>query len=267
VSHFDRTTPTLDESEKPRTVGSRLADIGDRLARTFTATERPSFYLSPEPTGDDFPMPGEREQPWERIAARFPVAREGYDRAAVDEHVSELEQELAEVERQLAQVRHTGSTNTAVAEEIGRIGEQTSAILMAAHQQAQEITRRSKMQADRCVAEAATRATAMTQEAEQRLRTLDADTDSIWSERAQLIDDVRGLAGALTKLAEESMQRFPPAEAAEPEQRFGPQHAAPAEPEEPDVPIVPVAETPTISISRLGESEATAPHQFDPEDG
>jgi hypothetical protein len=252
VSHFDRTTPTVDEPTKPRTVGSRLADIGDRLTRTFTVAEQPGFYLSPEPTPDDFPMPGEREQPWERIAARFPVAREGYDRAAVDEQVSELEQELAEVERELAQARRTEPTNTAVAEEIGRIGEQTSAILMAAHQQAQEITRRANMQADRCIADAASRATAMTQEAEQRLRALDGDTDTIWSERAQLIDDVRTLAGALTKLAEESTRRFPPES---------------PEPEKPDVPIVPVAETPTISISRLGGNDVSEPHERGPEAG
>ncbi len=252
MSHFDRTTPTLDESTKPRTVGSRLADIGDRLARTFTVAERPGFYLTPEPVADEFPMPGEPEQPWERIAARFPVARDGYDRAAVDTHVSELEQELADVERELAEVRRTQPASTAVAEEISRIGEQTSAILMAAHQQAQEITRRAKVQADHSIADAVSRSTAMTQQAEQRLRELDGDTDSIWSERAQLIDDVRSLAGALMTLAEESTRRFPP---------------EPAEPEKPELPIVQVTEIPTISISRLVDKDIAEPHEPDPEAG
>jgi hypothetical protein len=242
VSHFDKTSPTLDEPTKPKTVGSRLADIGDRLARTFAVAERPNFDLSPEPTGGELTLPGETEQPWERIAARFPVARDGYDRAAVDQHISELERELTEV-------RSRGSTSTAVAEEISRIGEQTSTILMAAHEQAEEITRRAKAQADRCVADAASRAMAMTQQAERRLRALDGDTDSIWSERAQLIDDVRSLATALTTLAQESARRFPP------------------EADKPESPIVPAAEKPTISVSRLGGEHVAEPHDHDPEDG
>jgi cell division septum initiation protein DivIVA len=249
VSHFDRPSPTLDKPRKPKTVGSRLADIGDRLARTFTVVDRPGFYVSPEPGVDEFALPGETEQPWERIAARFPVARDGYDRAAVDEHVSELERELAAVERELAEVRRKESSSTAVAEEISRIGEQTSTILMTAHEQARDITRRAKAQADGMVADAATRATAMTQASERRLRELDGETDSIWSERAQLIDDVRGLATALMTLAEDSAKRFPP------------------EPEKPVVPSVRVAETPTISISRLGGEHIAEPHQPGPEDG
>ncbi len=244
MSHFDRTTPTLDEPTKPRTVGSRLAEFGDRLARTFTVPERPSFYLSTEPV-DELGLPGETEQPWERIASRFPLARDGYDRAAVDQH-------LAELERELAEVRSSQAASPVVAEEISRIGEQTSTILMAAHEQAQEITRRAKAEADRCIADAASRAMAMTHQAERRLRSLDADTDTIWSERAQLVDDVRGMAGALMKLAEDSARRFPP------------------EAEKPELPIVPPAETPTISISRLGGekvAEPYEPHERDPEEG
>ena len=44
MSHFDRSTPTLDEPTKPRNVGSRLAGFGDRLARAFTATD--PVYMS-----------------------------------------------------------------------------------------------------------------------------------------------------------------------------------------------------------------------------
>lgn len=210
MSHFDRFTSTLDEPEKqPSKVGSRLADFGDRIARAFTVTDRRSFF-PPEsggiepPYGEDTESPyGEdTEQPWERIASRFPSALEGYDRAAVDLHLSELE-------RELAQLRTSPPQDTAVAAEINKIGEQTSTILMTAHEQAQQITRRAKSQADHCIAEAASRAMAMTQQSEQRLRQLDAETDAIWSERAQLIEDVRGVASALTTLAEESARRFP----------------------------------------------------------
>lgn len=240
MSHFDRTTPTLDEHTKPKTVGARLADFGDRLARTFTVTERPGFYLSPEPTDGEFQFPADAEQPWERIASRFPLAREGYDRTAVDDYISDLEHALDEA-------RTSASTSAAVAQEIDRIGEQTSTILRAAHEQAQEITRRAKAQADRCIAEAASRSMAMTQQAETRLRELDVETDAIWTERAQLVEDVRSLATSLTKLAEESARRFPP------------------EPEKPVLQVPPVSDTPTISISRLGGEDE--PHDSEVGDG
>ena len=191
MSHFDRSTPTLDEPTKPRNVGSRLAGFGDRLARAFTATD--PVYMSESESRMETPFETDTEQPWERIAARFPIAPDGYDRAAVDQHLSELERELADL-------RSSPSQDTAVAAEISRIGEQTSTILMTAHEQAQEVTRRAKAQADHSIAQAASRSMAMTRQAEQRLRELDGETEAIWSERAQLIDDVRSVASALRVL-------------------------------------------------------------------
>lgn len=236
MSHFDRFTSTLDEPEKPRKVGSRLADFGDRIARAFAATDSPSPYTSESAGRNEAPLGEDAEQPWERIAARFPIAPDGYDRAAVDLHLSELERELAEL-------RSSPSQDGAVAAEISRIGEQTSTILMTAHEQAQQITRRAKSQADHCIAEAASRAMAMTQQAEQRLRELDGETDAIWSERAQLIEDVRSVASALTTLAEESGRRFP----AEPVRTHAPSAPVPVATSPAPVPMTSAAPVPTTS--------------------
>src|ERR1019366_3842950 len=114
---------------------------------------------------------------------------------AVDEHVAELE-------RELSQLRASERSDSSVAAEIERIGEQTSAILFVAHDQAQE-------QADRCVADAAANAVAISEEASRRLRQLDGETDSVWRERARLIDDVRHVSGDLATLAQEANDRFP----------------------------------------------------------
>jgi DivIVA protein len=245
MSHFDRFTQTLDEPEKPRKVGSRLADFGDRIARAFTVTDKRAFF-PPEGEGIEPPYGEDAEQPWERIAARFPIALDGYDRAAVDEHLSALE-------RELAQLRSGPRQETAVAAEINKIGEQTSTILMTAHEQAQQITRRAKLQADHSIAEAASRAMTMTQQAEQRLRQLDAETDGVWSERAQLIDDVRAVASALTRLAEESSRRFP----AEPDRTPAPTSPIPGLANPAPVPTSAPATAPTSAPATAPRSAPT----------
>jgi hypothetical protein len=141
---------------------------------------------------------------WEAIEHRFPTARRGYDRGAVDRRISELEREIDELRAR---------ASNAVAAEIERIGEQTAAILSTAHEQAQETTRRGQEEADRCIANAASNAVAITQGASRQLRQLDSETDAVWRERAKLIEDVRNVATALLALAGEAAERFP----AEPE--------------------------------------------------
>jgi DivIVA domain-containing protein len=140
---------------------------------------------------------------WDLIAPRFPVTRRGYDRETVDEYIAELEQELTDL-------RAGRGSSGAVAAEIERIGEQTAAILQVAHEQAGDTLRRAHEEADRCLSAAAVNAVAMTEDAKSQLHRLDAETDVIWRERARLLEDVRRLAGSLSSLAEEALERFPP---------------------------------------------------------
>src|SRR5207237_775730 len=90
----------------------------------------------------------------EEVLPRFPLVRHGYHCAAVDEYVTELEQELAEVDRELAELRAHTAPRDEVTDQIKRIGEQTSAVLIAANEQREEILRAAKEEADRRVAEA-----------------------------------------------------------------------------------------------------------------
>jgi DivIVA domain-containing protein len=140
---------------------------------------------------------------WDLLAPRFPVVRRGYDRDAVDDYIGELERELEDM-------RAGHEPSTVIAAEIERIGEQTAAILRVAHEQASETTRRAHAEADRCLAAAAANAVAMTEDAKQQLRQLDSETDTVWQERARLLEDVRVLSTSLSSLAEDALERFPP---------------------------------------------------------
>jgi hypothetical protein len=105
---------------------------------------------------------------------------------------------------------------TSITDELERIGEQTASILVVAHDQAHETTRLAQEQAERCVADAAANAVAMTEEAKQRLRDLDNETDAVWRERERLLVDVRVVSAALANLADQASDRFPAAEPATP---------------------------------------------------
>jgi cell division septum initiation protein DivIVA len=225
MSDFDRPGATLPGPVKQRPRTSRFANLGDRLARTFGGYDR-----DPDETHDWDPTDGygyaESEEPpvWDPVGPRFPLARLGYDRDAVDEHVAELERELAELQTR-------APSADVVSAEIEKIGEQTSAILTVAHDRAHEMTRQAQEQADRCLADAASNAVMITEDAKRRLRQLDSDTDAVWRERARLIEDVRSVSGALATLADDAVIRFP----AEPE-RPDPERTGVTTPDSSDAP-------------------------------
>jgi hypothetical protein len=193
-----------DEPERRPAAGSRLAELRDRVARTFASFDHGRVdQLALEPGDDttiDFPLPA----PEPETPSRFPVGPFGYNRTAVDEYVAALERELEQVRLQTP-VAETMS----ITDEIERIGEQTSSILVVAHDQAHETTRLAQEKADRWITEAASQAEEFTQEAETRLRELDSETDTVWRERRKLLEDVRCTGAALIDLADEATERFP----------------------------------------------------------
>ena len=166
------------------------------------------------------------------------------------------------------------SPTAAIDAELARVGEETSAILKVAHEQAAEITRRARVEADRCVADAAANAVAMTEDAKRKLRQLDSETDAVWAERVRLIEDVRNVATSLFSLAEDAADRFPedgdkgspngPASAMRPEPKSPPApepKAAPApEHKAPPAPEQNAAPTPAAAP----ESRAAAPQPAAP---
>ncbi len=156
-----------------RSAGTRL---GDRLARTFAGLqnagrhelpERSEVAEAPDWEGDgdyEYTVEDHTQPLWEFDDSqdRYPRIRNGYDPIAVDRHVAELE-------REIDGLRGHQQPSQAVAEEIEKIGEQTSSILLMAHEQAQAIKREAQEQADRCLGDAAANAVKMTEDAKRKL--------------------------------------------------------------------------------------------------
>jgi cell division septum initiation protein DivIVA len=216
MSHFHRQGTQLEEHEESREQDqprSPFADVAGRFANWFTGIDR-AHEQAPGSAYETDPDPLRAlttDPEAERGPSRFPVAPLGYNRTVVDEHLADLERELAELGRELAELRAHREAPMTVTEELERIGEQTASILVVAHDKAHETTRRAEEQAERCIADAAANAVAITEEAKQRLCELDNETDSVWRERERLLEDVRAVSSALAALADQASERFPAA--------------------------------------------------------
>ena len=173
---------------------------GDR-AGAASATATTTRRAATEPADDPEAAP--------EPASRFPTAPLGYNRQAVDQHLTELEAELAGLRANVA-------PPVSITEEIERIGEQTASILVVAHDKAHETARLAQEQADRAVSEASINAQRITAEAQRRLRELDEETEAVWRERERLLEDVRVVSATLSRLVDEAAARFP-ADAKSPE--------------------------------------------------
>jgi hypothetical protein len=174
--------------------------LGSRLAGPPQDYDTGSGHGVPEPYAAPYTEPP---------MARFPIGRQGYDCDAVDAHVAELEVELAELERQLGEARLQASAKSEVTREIDRIGEQTSAILVAAHDEAQQTLRLAESHANTVIADTASYAAALTEQANAQLRTIEEQTRSMARRRDCLIEDVRHTARALNALAEDGSRPLP----------------------------------------------------------
>lgn len=138
----------------------------------------------------------------EHILGRFPVVRHGYACPAVDEYIADLERDLSQADRELAELRGRAPAADEVTSELKRIGEQTSAVLIAAHEQRDEILRTAKEEAERCVAEAKARATQMAADSQAELRELEARKTETQRERDRIFNEIRTFSTALTALIE-----------------------------------------------------------------
>jgi DivIVA domain-containing protein len=177
---------------------------------------------------------------------RFSAAMRGYDRDAVDEYVSRVNQVLAELQI-------TAAPESAIRHALEQVTEETKGLLEHAHETADEITRRSRSQADdriqgatreaeqlheaseqearelrddaahesrevregaareaREVREAAQReAREIREAAEARVHELEADAQAILEERARLIGELRELLRRLGEFADGAASRYP----------------------------------------------------------
>jgi cell division septum initiation protein DivIVA len=187
-----------------------MAAVYDAEAGYASAFDEGSAYdlaAGHDPTAGYAPVPAHDVPP----VARFPISRQGYDCDTVDAHVADLERELSELEQRLAQAEAQVPSRSEVAIEIERIGEQTSAILVAAHDEAQQTVRAAQSQAETVISDATSYAAALTEEAEIKVRRLETEAASLSDRRERLIDEMRTTARALTSLADEAATGSAPA--------------------------------------------------------
>ena len=164
-------------------------------------------------------------------AAQFPAAMRGYDRAAVDSWREEIAGLVERLEGQQPR-------EAAVKRALDEVGQETSSILQRAHEAAEEITARSRSQAEGRLQRAESEADATVRDAEERLQALENDTQTVWEQRARLIDEMRQLADEVLGVADDALERMPQAAdtAADGEEPTVEVSAVDAEVERPDGP-------------------------------
>ena len=130
----------------------------------------------------------------------FPVVMRGYDRAAVDAFVQEVRELVADLESRQSQ-------ETVVQRALAEVGEETSSILQRAHETADDITSRSRAQADARLARAEREADILRRDADEYAEQVITDTRALWEERQRLIEDIRQLADDVLNTADEAAER------------------------------------------------------------
>jgi DivIVA domain-containing protein len=131
----------------------------------------------------------------------FPLVMRGYDRHAVDQFLSEL---LALVDELESRQTREGVVQKALDE----LGEETAGILQRAHETADEITARSRAQADTRLQRAEREAEILRRDADDYAEQVIVDTRLLWEERQRLIEDVRQLADEVLGTADDAMERL-----------------------------------------------------------
>lgn len=150
------------------------------------------------------PVPPREISAADRVrAAEFPAALRGYDREAVDDFVAQVAELVDTLESRQ-------SRETVVQRALEEVGQETSAILKQAHESADDITARSRSQAEDRVEVARHEAAAITREAMQDATDLKRETQDLQEERANLIEELRRFATETLAVADAAADRHEP---------------------------------------------------------
>ena len=137
-------------------------------------------------------------------ATEFPIALRGYDREAVDDFMAQVADLIDTLEARQAR-------ETVVQRALEEVGEETSAILKQAHESADDITARSRSQAEDRLEVARQEAAAITGEARLEAEELKRSTQHLQTERANLIEELRRFAAETLAVTDAATERMDPA--------------------------------------------------------
>jgi DivIVA domain-containing protein len=170
-----------------------------------------------------------REAAEEITASARAEAEESTDRAKAEaakllvNTSAEADRVKAEAEKLIANARAEAEATVADAQA------EATRVAADAKAEAEEIRTRSQAEADERLRLLEEELAALRRESDTRLRALEADTETVWKERGEMLDDLRALAGGLVDLANAAAARFQRREPAPPEQ-VDRDEAAPAAP-------------------------------------
>jgi hypothetical protein len=91
---------------------------------------------------------------------------------------------------------------------LDELGEETAGILQRAHETADEISSRSRAQADTRLQRAEREAEILRRDADEYAEQVIVDTRLLWEERQRLIEDIRQLADEVLGTADDAMERL-----------------------------------------------------------
>jgi cell division septum initiation protein DivIVA len=134
----------------------------------------------------------------------------------VDQHIAELESELSEMDRELVELRAAATLREEVANEMRRIGEETAGVLIEAHSRRESITRAAEEEAQRLVADATAKATAITDRSELRVRQLEEQREAAHRERDRLLENALAASVAIAEAVHAAHQQVPAMTTSEP---------------------------------------------------
>jgi cell division septum initiation protein DivIVA len=133
--------------------------------------------------------------------ANFPMVVRGYHRQTVDVFLAELLELVADLE--------SHQTREGVVQKaLGELGEETAGILQRAHETADDITARSRAQADARLQRAEREAEILRRDADEYAEQVIVDTRALWDERQRLIEDIRQLADEVLGTADDALDRL-----------------------------------------------------------
>jgi len=131
----------------------------------------------------------------------FPMVVRGYHRQTVDLFIAELLELVEDLE--------SHQTREGVVQKaLGELGEETAGILQRAHETADDITARSRAQADARLQRAAREGEILRRDADEYAEQVIADTRALWDERQRLIEDIRQLADEVLGTADDAIERL-----------------------------------------------------------
>jgi cell division septum initiation protein DivIVA len=131
----------------------------------------------------------------------FPMVVRGYHRQTVDLFIAELLEVVEDLE--------SHQTREGVVQKaLGELGEETAGILQRAHETADDITARSRAQADARLQRAEREAEILRRDADEYAAQVVGETRALWEERQRLIEDIRQLADDVLGTADDAIERL-----------------------------------------------------------